>query len=60
MENNDNNVIVKDIDMPFKSMVIFGIKWMFAMIPALIIFYITSLLFLGIIGVVIFGVGTLF
>ena len=40
MEINNNEVIIKDINMPFNSMVIFGMKWMLAMIPAIIIFYI--------------------
>ena len=39
MDNQDKKVIIQDIDMPFNKMVIFGIKWMFAMIPALLAFY---------------------
>ena len=32
-----NEVIIKDIQMPFWSMVVFMIKWAFAAIPAVII-----------------------
>ena len=32
-----NEVIIKDIQMPFWSMVIFMVKWAFAAIPAIII-----------------------
>ena len=60
MEINNNEVIIKDINMPFNSMVIFGMKWMLAMIPAIIIFYIIIFLIVGILGLVGFGVGSLF
>ena len=60
MEINNNEVIIKDINMPFNSMVIFGMKWMLAMIPAIIIFYIIIFLSIGILGLVGFGVGSLF
>ena len=60
MEINNNEVVIKDINMPISSMVIFGIKWMIAMIPAIIIFYIIIFLFVGIIGIAGFGVGSLF
>lgn len=36
-DKNNNEVIVKDIDMPFWSMVGFMIKWAIASIPAFII-----------------------
>ena len=32
-----NEIIIKDIQMPFWSMVVFMIKWAFAAIPAVII-----------------------
>ena len=59
MEINNNEVVIKDINMPISSMVIFAMKWMIAMIPAIIIFYIVIFLFLGIIGIAGFGVGSL-
>lgn len=37
METDSQNVIITDIKMPFFSMVIFMIKWVFAIIPAAII-----------------------
>ena len=58
MEINNNEVVIKDINMPISSMVVFGIKWMIAMIPAIIIFYIMIFLFLGIIGITGFGIGS--
>ena len=60
MEINNNEVVIKDINMPISSMVIFAMKWMIAMIPAIIIFYIIIFLFVGIIGIAGFGVGSLF
>ena len=59
MEINNNEVVIKDINMPISSMVIFAMKWMIAMIPAIIIFYILIFLFVGIIGIAGFGVGSL-
>ena len=53
MEVNNNEVIIKDINMPFNSMVIFGMKWMLAMIPAIIIFYIIIFLIIGVLGLVV-------
>lgn len=37
MENDSQNVIITDIKMPFFSMIMFMIKWVFAIIPAAII-----------------------
>jgi cell division septal protein FtsQ len=37
MEDENQQVVITDIKMPFISMVVFMIKWVFAMIPALII-----------------------
>ena len=59
MEINNNEVVIKDINMPISSMIIFAMKWMIAMIPAIIIFYIILFLFVGIIGIAGFGVGSL-
>ena len=45
-----NEIVIKDIQMPFWSMVTFMVKWAFAAIPAIIIiaFIITGLMvFLG-------------
>lgn len=52
MENDSQNVIITDIKMPFFSMVIFMIKWVFAIIPAVIIVG-------AIIAVLIFGANEL-
>ena len=54
---DDNNVIIEDITMPFKSMVIFGLKWMLALIPAIILFYLIILLLIGIFGFIGLGLG---
>lgn len=48
MENNENQVTILDIKMPFLSMVVFMVKAAIAAIPAFII--------LGIIGAITFGV----
>ena len=52
--NNDSNVRVTDINMPFLSMVIFMIKWAIASIPAMIILGIAGAvmagIFVGIVG----------
>jgi hypothetical protein len=48
MENESQNVVITNIKMPFFSMVIFMIKWVFALIPALIILgIIIALLWMG-------------
>jgi hypothetical protein len=44
----ENRVVVKDLDMPFGSMVTFMVKWAIAAIPALII--------LSLIGTALFGI----
>ena len=36
-EKTMNDVVIKDIQMPFMSMVTFMVKWAFAAIPAIII-----------------------
>jgi hypothetical protein len=45
MEDETKQVVVTDIKMPFFSMVVFIIKWVFASIPAMII---VGLIFLAI------------
>ena len=45
-----NEVIIKDIQMPFWSMVTFMVKWAFAAIPAMIIIGIIIALLLGAFG----------
>ena len=46
MENN-NGVVVRDISMPFGSMVVFMVKWAIASIPALIILWGLMMIFGG-------------
>ena len=58
--NDNNNITITDIDIPFGKLVTFGIKWMLAMIPAVIVFYMVILFIVGIIGVAGFGLGNLF
>ncbi len=50
-EINDKSVYVKGFSMPFGEMVIFALKWMLAMIPALILFWIIIALFTALFGV---------
>lgn len=45
MEDENQQVVITDIKMPFFSMVVFMIKWVFAMIPALLI---AAALFFGV------------
>lgn len=45
------SVSVKDIDMPFGSMVVFMIKWAIASIPATVILALIGLLFWGLVSV---------
>ncbi|NJO14994.1 MAG: hypothetical protein HC877_04375 [Thioploca sp.] len=52
MENDSQNVIITDIKMPFFSMVIFMIKWVFAIIPAAIII-------VAVIAILVFGANEL-
>jgi hypothetical protein len=47
----DKSVYVKGFSMPFGEMVIFALKWMLAMIPALILFWIIIALFTALFGV---------
>jgi hypothetical protein len=45
-----NEVIIKDIQMPFWSMVTFMVKWAFAAIPAIIIIAIIIAALMGVFG----------
>lgn len=54
-ESKNKEVVITDIKMPFSSMVVFMIKWMFASIPAIIIFYIIMVLTAGIFSGIING-----
>lgn len=44
------NVIVRDIEMSFGSMVVFIIKWVLASIPAMIILFLVGMLLAGVFG----------
>ncbi len=48
--DNISEVRIKDINMPFLSMVIFMVKWSIAAIPAMIILFIMGAIFTGIFG----------
>lgn len=45
-----NEIIIKDIQMPFWSMVTFMVKWAFAAIPAVIIIGVIIALISGLLG----------
>jgi len=48
MDNETQDVVITNIKMPFFSMVVFMLKWVFASIPALILIgIISALLFVG-------------
>ena len=51
-----NEVVIKDIQMPFWSMVTFMVKWSFAAIPAIIIIAIIIAVLAGVLSGF-FGVG---
>ena len=46
-EKQEQNVTVKDFNMPFSSMVIFMVKWSIASIPAIIIIWILFMLLIS-------------
>ena len=48
---NENNVVVVDIKMPFMSMVVFMVKWVIASIPAIIILLVLGMILGGLLGV---------
>jgi len=53
------NVIVRDIEMSFGSMVVFILKWMLASIPAMIIMFLVAALLAGLLGGVVRGLSGL-
>ena len=55
--DNNQNVTVTDIRMPFGSMVEFMVKWAIASIPAFIILFLIGMMVMGVFGV---GIATLF
>lgn len=54
--DDNSNVRVTDINMPFMSMVVFMIKWAIASIPAMIILGIVGAITAGIFGGILGGV----
>ena len=54
---NTNEIVVKDIKMPFLSMVIFMVKWAIASIPAVIIIVLIGKLIMEIIWGMMGGMG---
>lgn len=55
MANQNNEVTVVDIRMPFLSMVVFMVKWAIASIPAIIILAVLGMLLVGVFGGVMHG-----
>lgn len=53
---NGTNVQITDIDMPFKSMVVFMIKWAVASIPAMIVLMLAGGIVTGILGGIFGGI----
>ncbi len=49
---DEQRVVVTDIRMPFWSMVVFMVKWVFASIPAMFIFSAVVGLIMGVLSVV--------
>ena len=49
-EKQEQNVSIKDFNMPFSSMVIFMVKWSIVSIPAIIIIWILFMLLISIFG----------
>ena len=49
-EKKEQDVAIKDFNMPFSSMVIFMVKWAIASIPAIIIIWILFMLLISIFG----------
>ena len=48
---NSNEVVVKDINMSFSSMVFFMVKWAIAAIPAAIILFVIVWLLIALLGI---------
>ena len=49
-EKKEQDVAIKDFNMPFSSMVIFMVKWAIASIPAIIIIWILVMVLISIFG----------
>ena len=49
-EKKEQDVAIKDFNMPFSSMVIFMVKWAIASIPAIIIIWILFMILISIFG----------
>ena len=49
-EKKEQDVAIKDFNMPFSSMVIFMVKWAIASIPAIIIIWILVMILISIFG----------
>jgi hypothetical protein len=47
---NKKDVVITDINMPFKSMVSFMVKWAIASIPAVIILMVLGAIFAGVLS----------
>ena len=50
LEKEEQDVTVKDFNMPFSSMVIFMVKWAIASIPAIIIIWILVMILISVFG----------
>ncbi len=55
--NNNQEVVITDIKMPFISMVVFMVKWVIASIPAFIILFMLFVIVTAIFGGIISGTG---
>ena len=49
-KKQEQNVAIKDFNMPFSSMVIFMVKWAIASIPAIIIIWILFMILISLFG----------
>jgi len=49
-EKKEQDVAIKDFNMPFSSMVIFMVKWAIASIPAIIIIWILVIILISVFG----------
>ena len=49
-EKKEQDVAIKDFNMPFSSMVVFMVKWAIASIPAIIIIWILVMILISIFG----------
>ena len=49
-DKQEQNITIKDFNMPFSSMVIFMVKWAIASIPAIIIIWILFMILISIFG----------